>query len=195
MPKQSLKNPKFRCNHCKEYHSAPEHMTMYQCASHGYLCEKCVVTENSTVNLIFIEEESANRTVKFPEKYNGFCNLSGESSFKQIATDLAFCSSKRYTAGDCLEDVNLSPNSKDEELIDYWRSRQHYRTNNTFGCKRAIRYDWDNDNNLWVEEGTIPESSKNSTAKSTNLLLLIELFENDSISKEDFIKTIKSQLK
>lgn len=95
-----------------------------------------------------------------------------------------------------LPSFSVISNSKDEQLIDYWRSRKFYdKPNITFGCKKTIRYDWDIENNLWVEEGTIPESTNNSTAKSTNLLLLIELFENDSISKEDFIKTIKSQLK
>jgi len=187
MPKQSLKNPKFRCNHCKEYHSAPEHMTMYQCASHGYLCEKCVVTENSTVELVFYDQESSNREVKFPEKYIGYCNLDGNWDFKEIAY--------RYTFNYQLKEKGLNPKSKDEQLIDYWRSKIHTYPNITYGCKKTIRYDWDIENNLWVEEGTIPESSNNSTAKSTNLLLLIELFENDSISKEDFIKTIKSQLK
>jgi hypothetical protein len=179
MPKQSLKNPKFRCNHCKEYHSAPEHMTMYQCASHGYLCEKCVVTENSTVELFFYDQKSSNREVKFPEKYIGNCNLDGNRQFKEITYRYSFFNSQLKQAG-------LNSNSKDEQLIDFWR----------YGClKKTIRYDWDNDNNLWVEEGTLPKSSNKSTAKSTNLLLLIELFENDSISKEDFIKTIKSQLK
>lgn len=178
MPKQSLKNPKFRCNHCKEYHSAPEHMTMYQCASHGYLCEKCVVTENSTVELDFLHEKSSNRIVKFPIKYVGYCNI---NALKDISWRYFF---NEYA----LERGRLNINSQDEQLIDHFRSDFSY-------CKKAIRYDWDTENNLWVEEGTTPKISNKSTAKSTNLLLLIELFENDSISKEDFIKTIKSQLK
>jgi hypothetical protein len=178
MPKQSLKNPKFRCNHCKEYHSAPEHTTMYQCASHGYLCEKCVVTENSSAELVFSHERSSNRIVKFPGKYLGFCNI---NTLKYISRSYFF---NEYD----LERGRLNINSKDEQLIDNFISRMG-------SCKKTIRYNWDNDNNLWVEEGTLPKSSNKSTAQSTNLLLLIELFENDSISKEDFIKTIKSQLK
>ena len=39
MPKQSLKDPVFRCNTCKEYFSAPEHSVLYQCPVHGYICE------------------------------------------------------------------------------------------------------------------------------------------------------------
>lgn len=38
MPKQSPKDPKFRCNICKEYYYAPEHSVHYQCPTHGYIC-------------------------------------------------------------------------------------------------------------------------------------------------------------
>lgn len=121
MPKQSLKKPRFRCNHCKEYHSAPEHMTMYQCASHGYLCEKCVVTENSTVELYFYDQESSIREAKFPGKYLGYCNLDGN---KEITYRYSFFNFE-------LKQTGLNSNSKDEQLIDYWR----------YGCKKTIRYD------------------------------------------------------
>ena len=40
MPKQSPTNPRFRCNGCKEYHTAPQDRSHYQCAVHGYLCSK-----------------------------------------------------------------------------------------------------------------------------------------------------------
>ena len=42
MSKQSPKDPKFRCNICKEYYYAPEYLVHYQCPKHGYLCEKHV---------------------------------------------------------------------------------------------------------------------------------------------------------
>lgn len=190
MPRQSKKNPRFRCNYCKEYHSAPEHMTMYQCASHGYLCEKCVVTENSTIELDFYPNKSNNRTAKFPEKYLGYCNLDGNRDFKEIAYSYAFFDTD-------LERAGLNSTSKDEQLIDLYRSKKDFlnKPNTTYGCKKTIRYDWDIENNLWVEDGSIPKSSNNQTAKSTHILLLIELFENNSISKEKFLDTIKAQLK
>ena len=47
MAKQSPKDPKFRCNICKEYYYAPEHSVHYQCPIHGYLCEKHVFTKDS----------------------------------------------------------------------------------------------------------------------------------------------------
>ena len=188
MPKQSLKKPRFRCNHCKEYHSAPEHMTMYQCASHGYLCEKCIVTDKSTIDLFFYDKKSSNRTAKFPEKYIGFCNLDGNMQFKSISTVYSFFNSDLSKKG-------LNPNSKDEQVIDCWRERKKYdKPDMTWGCKKTIRYDWDIDNNVWIEEGTAANSSEKSTKKNTNILLLVELFENNSISKIDFLKSIKAQL-
>jgi hypothetical protein len=42
MSKQSPKDPKFRCNICKEYFYAPDNIVHYQCPEHGYLCEKHV---------------------------------------------------------------------------------------------------------------------------------------------------------
>lgn len=47
MAKQSPKDPKFRCNICKEYYYAPEQLVHYQCPNHGYLCEKHVFTKDS----------------------------------------------------------------------------------------------------------------------------------------------------
>jgi hypothetical protein len=47
MAKQSPKDPKFRCNICKEYYYAPEQLVHYQCPNHGYLCEKHVFTKES----------------------------------------------------------------------------------------------------------------------------------------------------
>lgn len=49
MAKQSPKDPKFRCNICKEYYHAPEHPVHYQCAIHGYLCEKHIGKEEDLI--------------------------------------------------------------------------------------------------------------------------------------------------
>ena len=51
MPKQSATNPRFRCNECKDYHSAPEHKTHSQCAVHGYLCNNYVSYQTCTINV------------------------------------------------------------------------------------------------------------------------------------------------
>lgn len=58
MAKQSPKDPKFRCNICKEYYYAPEHLVHYQCPIHGYLCEKHVFTKDSYLeSRIYISSE------------------------------------------------------------------------------------------------------------------------------------------
>ena len=50
MARQSATNPRFRCNGCKDYYSAPEHTVYYQCASHGHLCEKHIVKDGDKLN-------------------------------------------------------------------------------------------------------------------------------------------------
>jgi len=45
MPKQSPTNPRFRCNGCKEFHTAPQDRSHYQCAVHGYLCSEYTFEE------------------------------------------------------------------------------------------------------------------------------------------------------
>ncbi len=47
MPKQSATNPRFRCNGCKEFHSAPKQNVHYQCAVHGYICKKYLTNSKS----------------------------------------------------------------------------------------------------------------------------------------------------
>jgi|APGre2960657468_1045069.scaffolds.fasta_scaffold210954_1 hypothetical protein len=51
MSKQSPKDPKFRCNICKEYYHAPENSVHYQCPVHGYLCEKHILKPDSIIEL------------------------------------------------------------------------------------------------------------------------------------------------
>lgn len=40
MPKQAIKDPRFRCNTCKDFHSAPSYPYLYQCPVHGYMCNR-----------------------------------------------------------------------------------------------------------------------------------------------------------
>jgi len=52
MARQSATNPRFRCNVCKDYYSAPEHTVYYQCASHGHLCEKHLVKKGDRLKKV-----------------------------------------------------------------------------------------------------------------------------------------------
>jgi hypothetical protein len=47
MAKQSPTDPKFRCNVCKEYYSAPEHLVYFQCPIHGILCKEHAFFEDN----------------------------------------------------------------------------------------------------------------------------------------------------
>ena len=64
MARQSATNPRFRCNGCKDYYSAPEHTVYYQCASHGHLCEKHISKKNDVIGLFQYWHGSDGRVVK-----------------------------------------------------------------------------------------------------------------------------------
>lgn len=195
MAKQSPKDPKFRCNVCKEYHYVPDFKTMYQCATHGYMCEKVVITKNAEVVLKFggnLDFET--RTVKYPEKYLNFCNLEGNSNFSKIRNEI-------HLYNHDLVKNNLSINSTDEEIIDYWwHIKDLFPSKNqpdTFGCKKTIKYNWSDELKIWIEEGkefenTVPKSSP--SIKASEIKLLIDLFEKDILDKSQFLEQLKSKL-
>jgi len=76
MAKQSPKDPKFRCNICKEYYYAPEQLVHYQCPNHGYLCEKHVFTKDSFLDsLIDINADKIKENyIRYRKTNNGFFN-------------------------------------------------------------------------------------------------------------------------
>jgi hypothetical protein len=180
MPKQNLRHPKFRCNVCKEYHSAPEHLVMYQCPVHGYLCEKHIITENKEIEIILVsgnkKTKDERRVSKFPSKYFGFCYI-GQPHFHIFVGD--FQKSGVF--------YGLNKESNNINLVERFLDR--------YSCKKTTRYDWSVDNNIWVEEGILPSSIKKSSVSKTNssIKLLIELFEKDTISKDEFLKLLKEQ--
>jgi hypothetical protein len=194
MAKQSLKDPKFRCNVCKDYHYAPEYKTMYQCASHGIMCEKVVVTKDTEVNLKFGGNlEFTARSVKFPLNYINFCNLDGNTYFTKIRKEIHLYDQE-------LVKNNLSISSKDEEIINFrWNTKFLFPKKNqpdTYGCRKTIKYDWSDDLKMWIEEGKeIVEKSVSITEKSnksSEIKLLIDLFEKDILTKEQFLSQMKS---
>jgi len=199
MPKHNSKEPKFRCNFCKEYHYVPEYKTMYQCASHGYLCEKVVVTHESRIklkfggNVDFIERE-----VSYPLKYNEFCNLEGNSSFGKVRTEI-------QVYDHYMKNYGVSINSTDQDVIDFWWNRKELTPKknqpDTYGCKKTIKYNWSDELNLWIEEGSEnflkdkkPTKTINITNNNTEIKLLLDLFEKNILSKEQFVSQLKEKL-
>ena len=80
MAKQSATNPRFRCNGCKDYYSAPENKVHYKCAFHGYLCQKHIVKSGDKYNQ---DHYNGYKPEPFPEKYYGRCKLfTNPKSFK-----------------------------------------------------------------------------------------------------------------
>jgi hypothetical protein len=76
MAKQSPKDPRFRCNICKEYFYAPDNLIHYQCPIHGYLCEKHVFTKDSFLeSRIYIDTEKIKENyIRYKEKNIKYIN-------------------------------------------------------------------------------------------------------------------------
>ena len=191
MAKHNPKEPKFRCNFCKEYHYVPEYKTMYQCASHGYLCEKVIVTDESRVKLSSNEFE---REVNYPLKYVKFCNLDGNEDFTTIR--------ERIFTFDW-DNSGLSVNSTDLDIIDFsWNKKIRFPKKNqpnTQGCRKTIKYNWSDELNLWIEEGNEnliinPTQTSKSPNHSSDIYLLLDLFEKNILSKDQFITQLKEKL-
>ena len=197
MAKHNPKESKFRCNFCKEYHHVPEYKTMYQCASHGYVCERVVITNDKVIELKcydnFIE-----RTVNFPYKYLDYCNLDGITYFTKIRDKINFFERELKANG-------LTLNPSDEEIIDlHWNHKFSSPKRNqppTYGCKKTIKYNWSDELYLWVEEGNenisldkkSTQSLKNSNS-NTEIKLLLDLFEKNILTKEQFLEQLKEKL-
>lgn len=81
MAKQSLKDPKFRCNACKEFYTAEENPVHYQCPKHGYLCEKYIIDHDFCFTA---SDSKSEKKIHLPSEFIGCCHLyksstSGES--------------------------------------------------------------------------------------------------------------------
>lgn len=199
MPKHNSKEPKFRCNFCKEYHYVPEYKTMHQCASHGYLCEKVVVTHESRIKLKFWENVGfIEREVSYPLKYIDFCNLEGNFSFGRVRTAI-------QVYDHYMKNYGVSINSTDQDVIDFWWNQKSHTSNknqpDTYGCRKTIKYNWSDEFNLWIEEGNEnvsldkkPIQSLKNSNSNTEIKLLLDLFEKNILTKEQFVAQLKEKL-
>jgi hypothetical protein len=176
MAKQSLKDPKFRCNACKEFYFADENPVHYQCPKHGYLCEKHIIDTDFS----FTARESINRKeIHLPPEFIGCCHLYKDS-----------------TRGESVKSVyipreNLKNAVTDEQFIEHF---QKY-----IACaKKALKFNWNTDLKMWVEEGKEviekPAAKSEKSNKSGEIKLLIDLFEKDILTKEQFLNQLKSSI-
>jgi len=172
MARQSATNPRFRCNVCKDYYSAPEHNVHYQCASHGYLCEKHLVKDGDKLNEDYDYDENDNQVYSYiaiPKKYKGKCAFVIKGSFYD---------SLSY----------LSDNPIEENIC----------------LNTPVRFNWHKDVGRWIEEGREEEEKAKLKPKAKSktkpdylkeINVLLDLLEDDTLTKEVFIKKMREKIK
>jgi hypothetical protein len=79
----------------------------------------------------------------------------------------------------------------DEQFIEHF---QKY-----IACaKKALKFNWNTDLKIWVEEGKEviekPAAKSEKSNKSGEIKLLIDLFEKDILTKEQFLNQLKSSI-
>ena len=211
MAKQSPKDPKFRCNNCKEYYHAPEHSVHYQCAIHGYLCEKHVGQQGQRF-YAYDERKNSNATInyRFKKAMNVFEILEAEWVKGDPDSNPVF-----DTVVELPESlVNHCLCHPEQKLMVPFYTYLCSRTNdflekngtkdwdfNKRCKKKLIKYNWSDEFNLWTEEGNEnlslykkPTQSLNISSNNTEIKLLLELFEKNILTKEQFVEQLKEKL-
>jgi|TARA_B100001971_G_C17904281_1_gene389563 hypothetical protein len=176
MARQSATNPRFRCNVCKDYYSAPKHNVHYQCASHGYLCKKHIAKSGSKVGVFVAYQSNVNTSKPIEKVHYGKCKLGKKG------TDL-----ERYG------EISVS-----DSLSNY----KGYK--NQMCLKKPVKYNWHKDIGRWIEEGREEEEKAKAKPKAKSktkpdyakeIKVLVDLLEDDTLTKEVFIKKIREKLK
>ena len=167
MPKQSATDPKFRCNGCKEFHSAPPKKAYYQCATHGFLCTKHLVKKGNKVKGGW----TANNPYKMRpinERHIGKCKIPKKGS-------------------NLLKKGNLDGKRVEQELC----------------LTLPIIFNWHKDVDRWIEEGREEEEKAKAKPKTksktkpdyvSEIKVLMDLFEQDILTKEQFLSQLKEKL-
>ena len=254
MAKQSPKDPKFRCNICKEYYHAPEHPVHYQCAIHGYLCEKHIGKEEDIIYCHTfdrkIDEEFSNRFwIATEARRNAALNKLPipelppvqpiPDSKLKLSEDPYY--DKKYPlptelVAKCMchykEQVHYFPYfakrvmNKDKEYYGYKVQKNYFgktfidflNTNikdsgiksndseySTYAqcLKVPIKYIWNDNAKRWLEVGKDKEEDfikdvkvkSNQKAGNPEVKLLVDLFEKNVLTKDQFLIQLKEILK
>ena len=238
MAKQSPKDPKFRCNICKEYYHAPEHPVHYQCPIHGYLCEKHIGKED---DLIYchtydrkIYKEFSNRFWKLPaDKRTSVIPLPDPKL--KLSEDPYY--DKKYPlptelVAKCmcehLDKLHRFPyiayrilNEDKEDMGFYYENSDNYITalnssikdsafrsghndmRYTQCLKDPIKYTWNDNAKRWLEVGKDKEEDfikdvkvkSNQKASNPEIKLLVDLFEKNVLTKDQFLIQLKEIFK
>lgn len=199
MAKQSPKDPKFRCNICKEYYFAPEHMEHYQCPKHGYLCQKHIGVQGQFVyghdDRNNPNEENENeldpnkdpyfdKIIEIPSMFIGKCLCAKEDNY----------------FSPLLYDYNLVP---ERFRIQYLTIEDSLENDVQHRClKNPAKYVWNDNLKRWLEEGKEKEvdflklEKIKTISKSNNseIKLLLDLFEKNVLTKDQFLEQIKQKI-
>ena len=174
MARQSATNPRFRCNGCKDYYSAPEHTVHYQCASHGYLCEKHLVKKGDRLKKVYDRG-----FVKIPANHIGKCKEGNKGS--ELAKSGLVYDSEYATIG--FSNANII----EREVC----------------LKVPVRFNWHEDVGRWIEEGREEEEKAKAKPKAKSktkpdylkeINVLLDLLEDDTLTKEVFIKKMREKI-
>ena len=200
MPKQSPSDPKFRFNICKEYYYAPEHMAHYQCPKHGYLCQKHIGIQGQFVyghdnrnnpNEGWIGDEKKKSN---PNKNPYFDKI---IELPSTLIDKCLC----WEGGNECEDLFYDYNSKffpngtmRESLLALLEDGR---------CKKTpAKFIWSKDVERWLEEGKekvedflkVEKIKTISKRNNSEIELLLDLFEKNVLTKDQFLEQIKGKL-
>ena len=194
MAKQSPKDPKFRCNICKEYYYAPEHMVHYQCPKHGYLCQKHIGIKS---HLIYAHNEYDNpnrikkvdvapqndpywdKIIELPTEYVGKCLCWIDDNYMQEINFLHY------------NNRNLPFSSIERKFEDMGRCK-----------KNPAKFVWNENLKRWLEEGKekvedflkVEKIKTISKSNNSEIKLLLDLFEKNILTKEQFLEQVKGNL-
>lgn len=199
MAKQSPKDPKFRCNICKEYYYAPEHIVHYQCPDHGYLCNKHVFKKEDMIFYLhsynnpnkspngaeLSKDPYYDMLFEIPNNYLDTCKIKGDFQ-------LDF---KNYG------DAYSSADAKEFESKSFEQKLGDIMTDPPCG-KHLAKFIWNEKIQRWLEVGIekeedfIKESKVKMNSKSENseIKLLVELFEKNVLTKEQFLEQIRQKI-
>jgi hypothetical protein len=179
MARQSPTNPRFRCNVCKDYYSAPKYKVHYQCASHGYLCEEHIY---KTIYILYqmkndfeeefyiiVEREEINSVLEEIKRWND------RSDWCFIIDSLTEVTDK-ITISNLLNKCLCWKDPKKNLGKDYLPSEHlmfeggyptHVAGNgaistiSTYLCLNIpIKFNWHEDVGRWIEEGLEEEKAK-----------------------------------
>ena len=220
MAKQSPKDPKFRCNICKEYYHAPEHPVHYQCATHGYLCKYHIGDED---DIIYCHTYDRKNEEKIPDPKLSLREDPYYDKKYPLPTELvAKCMCERfdklhrfpYKADRILNKDKKWVGFKDEGFDNYIKALNSSIEDSAFlSCyhdkrytqclKEPIKYTWNDNIKRWLEVGKDKEEDfikdvkvkSNQKTGNPEIKLLVDLFEKNVLTKDQFLIQLKEILK